>query len=320
MATAALVLGLILGDHTAADVVLALFVVAAGLESIFAICLGCQVFGLLMRVGLVPARCARSAPTSASASAPRPDRRRRHADLHNATIGRDPSRGAHAPHAPCAEVTPNRLECRVMQVARHAPPPATAHDPYDSPSAAPRRMSCSETSNSLKPEQRQRLEQDDHAGDDRRRAIGVQPAHLPALVQSQPRQPIEDPPAFSVGDHVALDLVRVVGLELLGDRGHRRRGPRDPDRPRHRPPAVLRAPRRRTRPGRRAPAPRARRLPADRSGGGARSGGRRRPGWRRGRSPRGRCRSRTRSSRRRCRSRPSASGRRGRARWWRRGT
>ena len=55
MATAALVLGLILGDHTAADVVVALFVVAAGLESIFAICLGCQVFGLLMRAGLVPA-------------------------------------------------------------------------------------------------------------------------------------------------------------------------------------------------------------------------------------------------------------------------
>ncbi len=55
MATAALVLGLILGDHTAANVFLFLFVVAAGLESIFAICLGCQVFGLLMRIGLVPA-------------------------------------------------------------------------------------------------------------------------------------------------------------------------------------------------------------------------------------------------------------------------
>ena len=55
MATAALVLGLILGDHTAADVVLGLFVVAAGLESIFAICLGCHVFALMMRIGLVPA-------------------------------------------------------------------------------------------------------------------------------------------------------------------------------------------------------------------------------------------------------------------------
>ncbi|HTP23046.1 MAG TPA: DUF4395 domain-containing protein [Solirubrobacteraceae bacterium] len=54
MATAALVLGLILGHDTAADVILGLFVVAAGLESIVGICLGCQVFAGLMRVGLVP--------------------------------------------------------------------------------------------------------------------------------------------------------------------------------------------------------------------------------------------------------------------------
>ena len=31
-----------------------MLVVAAGLESIFAVCLGCQVFALLMRTGLVP--------------------------------------------------------------------------------------------------------------------------------------------------------------------------------------------------------------------------------------------------------------------------
>ena len=55
MATTALVLGLILGDHTAADVVLGLFVVAAGLEAIFAVCIGCHAFGLLMRAGIVPA-------------------------------------------------------------------------------------------------------------------------------------------------------------------------------------------------------------------------------------------------------------------------
>jgi hypothetical protein len=54
MSTAALVLGLILGLHTAADVFLGLFVVAAGLESIFGFCLGCQAFALLMRVGLIP--------------------------------------------------------------------------------------------------------------------------------------------------------------------------------------------------------------------------------------------------------------------------
>jgi hypothetical protein len=42
------------GATTAADVLLALLVVAAGLESILAFCLGCQVFGLLMRAGLIP--------------------------------------------------------------------------------------------------------------------------------------------------------------------------------------------------------------------------------------------------------------------------
>ncbi len=54
MATAALVLGLILGQDTAADVILGLFVIAAGLESIFAVCLGCHMFLLLMRAGLIP--------------------------------------------------------------------------------------------------------------------------------------------------------------------------------------------------------------------------------------------------------------------------
>jgi hypothetical protein len=54
MSTTALVLGLILGLHTAADVVLALFLPAAGLESIFGYCLGCKAFALLMRAGIVP--------------------------------------------------------------------------------------------------------------------------------------------------------------------------------------------------------------------------------------------------------------------------
>ncbi|HEY3725733.1 MAG TPA: DUF4395 domain-containing protein [Solirubrobacteraceae bacterium] len=52
--TAALVLALVVGDHTAADVVLILFLPAAGLESIAGYCIGCRVFGLLMRAGLVP--------------------------------------------------------------------------------------------------------------------------------------------------------------------------------------------------------------------------------------------------------------------------
>ncbi len=52
--SAALILALFAHAHTAADVLLGLLVVAAGLESIFAYCLGCQVFALLMRAGIVP--------------------------------------------------------------------------------------------------------------------------------------------------------------------------------------------------------------------------------------------------------------------------
>jgi hypothetical protein len=54
MSTAALVLALIVGDHAAADGVLILFVAAAGLESIFGYCVGCKLFGVLMRIGVVP--------------------------------------------------------------------------------------------------------------------------------------------------------------------------------------------------------------------------------------------------------------------------
>ena len=42
------------GHWTAARVVLALLVVADTLESVFALCLGCKVFALLMRAGVVP--------------------------------------------------------------------------------------------------------------------------------------------------------------------------------------------------------------------------------------------------------------------------
>jgi Domain of unknown function (DUF4395) len=70
MSTAALILALVAGDHTAADVVLILFLPAAGLESIFGYCLGCKVFGLLMRAGLVPeevcAECADIRPRLAA--------------------------------------------------------------------------------------------------------------------------------------------------------------------------------------------------------------------------------------------------------------
>jgi hypothetical protein len=43
-----------LGAITLADVLLAMLLVAATLESVFAYCLGCQIFGLLMRAGVVP--------------------------------------------------------------------------------------------------------------------------------------------------------------------------------------------------------------------------------------------------------------------------
>jgi Domain of unknown function (DUF4395) len=54
MSTAALILALIVKSHTAADVVLILFLPAAGLESIVGYCVGCKVFALLMRAGFVP--------------------------------------------------------------------------------------------------------------------------------------------------------------------------------------------------------------------------------------------------------------------------
>jgi Domain of unknown function (DUF4395) len=44
----------LLGLGTVADVLLAMLLVAATLESVFAYCLGCQIFGLLMRAGVVP--------------------------------------------------------------------------------------------------------------------------------------------------------------------------------------------------------------------------------------------------------------------------
>jgi len=63
--TIAMLFGFILGDHGIADGVLVLLVIAAGLESIFAYCLGCKIFGLLMRAGLVPeAVCAECADIS----------------------------------------------------------------------------------------------------------------------------------------------------------------------------------------------------------------------------------------------------------------
>jgi len=50
----AAVLALAAGDTGAAYAVLGILVVAAALESVFGLCLGCRAFALLMRAGLVP--------------------------------------------------------------------------------------------------------------------------------------------------------------------------------------------------------------------------------------------------------------------------
>lgn len=54
MTTVAAVAAVGFGAHTVATVLVAMLIVAAGLESIFALCLGCKVFAALMRAGLVP--------------------------------------------------------------------------------------------------------------------------------------------------------------------------------------------------------------------------------------------------------------------------
>src|SRR3954447_9384629 len=54
LTSVAAVLALGFGLDTAADVLTAMLVVAATLESVLALCLGCQIFALLMRAGVVP--------------------------------------------------------------------------------------------------------------------------------------------------------------------------------------------------------------------------------------------------------------------------
>lgn len=54
LSTSAAVLALGFGFLGAAQVLLGMLVVAATLESVFAICLGCRAFALLMRAGVIP--------------------------------------------------------------------------------------------------------------------------------------------------------------------------------------------------------------------------------------------------------------------------
>jgi Domain of unknown function (DUF4395) len=60
ISTTAAVLTLGFGLDTAADVMLSLIVVAATLESVFAICVGCLIFARLMRAGVIPAEVCQS--------------------------------------------------------------------------------------------------------------------------------------------------------------------------------------------------------------------------------------------------------------------
>src|SRR5882724_3718088 len=71
MSVTAAVLGLGFGDRGAAYVVLGFLIAAATLESVFAYCLGCRLFALLMRVGVIPAEvCDRCSNLSGRAAAP----------------------------------------------------------------------------------------------------------------------------------------------------------------------------------------------------------------------------------------------------------
>jgi len=56
LTTLGAVVGFGLGVHAVADAAFVLMIVAAGLESLAALCLGCELFALLMRAGLVPER------------------------------------------------------------------------------------------------------------------------------------------------------------------------------------------------------------------------------------------------------------------------
>jgi hypothetical protein len=54
LTVAAAVLAFGFDARTAVDVLLALVIVAATLESVFALCIGCKIFAVLMRAGVIP--------------------------------------------------------------------------------------------------------------------------------------------------------------------------------------------------------------------------------------------------------------------------
>jgi len=54
LSVAALVAYALVGSSTAADVLIGMVAIAATLEAAFGLCLGCVIFGWLMRVGVIP--------------------------------------------------------------------------------------------------------------------------------------------------------------------------------------------------------------------------------------------------------------------------
>jgi hypothetical protein len=75
--TTAATIAWLTGATTAATVLVAMLVLAATLESVFAFCLGCQVFAGLMRLGLIPdAVCAECANITLGRGRPAPAARR----------------------------------------------------------------------------------------------------------------------------------------------------------------------------------------------------------------------------------------------------
>ena len=104
-------------------------------------------------------------------------------------------------------------------------------EPSASPSAAPRRMSCSDTStwsrpNSLSTCSSYHVPPATIVG----ARGGVQSGGLLALLERELREPLEVLVALGFGECVAMDLFRVVRLEALVDRRERSRGPGNADR------------------------------------------------------------------------------------------
>ena len=84
----------------------------------------------------------------------------------------------------------------------------------------------------VEPERLEHADQDDHAGDDRRRAVGMQALTRRRSSRSRAARRASSSLSVDELDAVAVDAARVVGIERLVDRGARGRGAGDRDRAR----------------------------------------------------------------------------------------